>query len=87
MSNMVEKLEQEVSSGSDNRAKCNYNWFLENMIERPVTVERDKFGPTQIKIYRRIAKKTELWNRIAMLKGGDMQFEMVASYPTEKENE
>ena len=83
MSDMVQKLEQEIGDPLKNKAQCNLEWFRKNILNSWIReLEHDAHGPTRIEIDRMIEKKTEVWKRIRPLKGGDWMFEKEGSWPT-----
>lgn len=81
MSDMVQKLEQEKSNSDIMGARCNLSWFKENMSQPIEYLGHDSYGPTVIRIQRLIAKKVELWFRVARSGKSDAVFELKATYP------
>jgi hypothetical protein len=83
MSDMLQKLEPGKTDKSSTNAKCNYNWFLENLIAAKMRVTKQEMNkPSEIEIDRAMTKRTELWVKLHDLKGGDMMFEKKGEWPT-----
>lgn len=82
MSNMVEKLEQEIGDPLKNRALCPYKWFQSNHADKIEVTEVDADGPVVIDVHKPWTNQVEIWKRHHRIKN-DWMFEKVGSYPME----
>ena len=86
MSDMEQKLDNTKTNESVHFARCNLNWFEENMAQPWEAVAWDAYGPTVLEVHRLIAKKKEVWYRVSFTKS-DAIFEKRLEYPEGYDND